>query len=58
MNQDEDKTKGKDLSDIDPINNQRREKMKDVMLHVWNSYEKYAWGQDKLQICLNMTLET
>ncbi|KAJ6834118.1 mannosyl-oligosaccharide 1,2-alpha-mannosidase MNS1-like [Iris pallida] len=49
MIQDQDKTKGKDLSDIDPTNNQRREKVKDAMLHAWNSYEKYAWGQDELQ---------
>ncbi|KAJ6808283.1 mannosyl-oligosaccharide 1,2-alpha-mannosidase MNS1-like [Iris pallida] len=45
MDRDEDK----DISDIDPINSQRREKVKDAMLHAWNSYEKYAWGQDELQ---------
>lgn len=36
-------------SEIDPINNQRREKVKEAMLHAWNSYVKYAWGQDELQ---------
>lgn len=40
---------GKDPLDLDPINNQRREKVKEAMLHAWNSYVKYAWGQDELQ---------
>lgn len=34
----------------DPIAIQRREKVKEAMLHAWNSYEKYAWGQDELQV--------
>ncbi|KAL5554627.1 hypothetical protein UlMin_042028 [Ulmus minor] len=38
----------KDVPD-DPIELQRREKVKDAMLHAWNSYVKYAWGQDELQ---------
>lgn len=29
---------------------QRREKVKDAMLHAWSSYEKYAWGHDELQV--------
>uniref|UniRef100_A0A5B6ZXI1 alpha-1,2-Mannosidase n=1 Tax=Davidia involucrata TaxID=16924 RepID=A0A5B6ZXI1_DAVIN len=33
----------------DHIDIQRREKVKDAMLHAWTSYEKYAWGQDELQ---------
>ncbi|KAK4269577.1 hypothetical protein QN277_022716 [Acacia crassicarpa] len=33
----------------DPINLQRREKVKEAMLHAWRSYETYAWGQDELQ---------
>lgn len=33
----------------DPIDIQRREKVKEAMLHAWSSYEKYAWGQDELQ---------
>ncbi|KAF8400226.1 hypothetical protein HHK36_013523 [Tetracentron sinense] len=33
----------------DPIDIQRREKVKEAMLHAWTSYEKYAWGQDELQ---------
>ncbi|XP_034696204.1 mannosyl-oligosaccharide 1,2-alpha-mannosidase MNS2-like [Vitis riparia] len=33
----------------DPIDIQRREKVKDAMLHAWSSYEKYAWGQNELQ---------
>uniref|UniRef100_A0ACD5UU85 Uncharacterized protein n=1 Tax=Avena sativa TaxID=4498 RepID=A0ACD5UU85_AVESA len=39
----------KDLVEIDPINTERREKVKDAMLHAWNSYVKYAWGMDELQ---------
>ncbi|KAK4480775.1 hypothetical protein RD792_011626 [Penstemon davidsonii] len=37
-----------DVSD-DPIAIQRREKVKDAMIHAWSSYEKYAWGNDELQ---------
>ncbi|KAK4257745.1 hypothetical protein QN277_007295 [Acacia crassicarpa] len=33
----------------DPVSFQRREKVKDAMLHAWTSYEKYAWGTDELQ---------
>ncbi|KAF7806683.1 mannosyl-oligosaccharide 1,2-alpha-mannosidase MNS1-like [Senna tora] len=33
----------------DPVSIQRREKVKDAMLHAWTSYEKYAWGMDELQ---------
>ncbi|KAK1303943.1 Mannosyl-oligosaccharide 1,2-alpha-mannosidase MNS1 [Acorus calamus] len=33
----------------DPINIQRREKVKKAMLHAWNSYVTYAWGNDELQ---------
>ncbi|URD90744.1 Glycosyl hydrolase family 47 [Musa troglodytarum] len=40
-------------SEIDPVNNQRREKVKEAMLHAWNSYVKYAWGQDELQFSSN-----
>lgn len=36
----------------DPISVQRREKVKDAMLHAWTSYEKYAWGKDELQVCI------
>ncbi|KAL5176633.1 Mannosyl-oligosaccharide 1,2-alpha-mannosidase MNS1 [Glycine soja] len=38
----------KDVLD-DPIDIERREKVKEAMLHAWGSYEKYAWGQDELQ---------
>lgn len=34
----------------DPIDIQRREKVKEAMIHAWSSYEKYAWGQDELQV--------
>ncbi|KAH9626232.1 hypothetical protein KSS87_000111 [Heliosperma pusillum] len=33
----------------DPIEVERRQKVKEAMLHAWSSYEKYAWGQDELQ---------
>ncbi|XP_022853215.1 mannosyl-oligosaccharide 1,2-alpha-mannosidase MNS1-like isoform X4 [Olea europaea var. sylvestris] len=33
----------------DPIDIERREKVKDAMIHAWSSYEKYAWGHDELQ---------
>ncbi|XP_052182071.1 mannosyl-oligosaccharide 1,2-alpha-mannosidase MNS1-like [Diospyros lotus] len=33
----------------DPVSIQRREKVKDAMIHAWSSYEKYAWGHDELQ---------
>ncbi|GMI78615.1 ALPHA-MANNOSIDASE IB, alpha-mannosidase 1 [Hibiscus trionum] len=33
----------------DPIEMQRREKVKEAMVHAWSSYEKYAWGNDELQ---------
>ncbi|CAL5199278.1 unnamed protein product [Lathyrus oleraceus] len=35
--------------DDDPISLQRREKVKEAMLHAWSSYEKYAWGKDELK---------
>ncbi|KAJ3693456.1 hypothetical protein LUZ60_008936 [Juncus effusus] len=44
-----DKLIDKKLVEIDPINNERREKVKEAMLHAWNSYVTYAWGQDELQ---------
>lgn len=34
----------------DPIDVERREKVKGAMIHAWSSYEKYAWGQDELQV--------
>ncbi|KAL9256242.1 Mannosyl-oligosaccharide 1,2-alpha-mannosidase MNS1-like protein [Drosera capensis] len=34
---------------VNPIALERREKVKEAMLHAWSSYEKYAWGQDELQ---------
>lgn len=49
-----DKMIDKSIVKIDSINNERREKVKEAMLHAWNSYEKYAWGQDELQVCYKM----
>lgn len=37
--------------EIDSVNDERREKIKEAMLHAWNSYVEYAWGQDELQVC-------
>ncbi|KAK7329734.1 hypothetical protein VNO77_23911 [Canavalia gladiata] len=40
----------KDISvEDDPISIQRRDKVKEAMLHAWTSYEKYAWGSDELK---------
>ncbi|KAG0479435.1 hypothetical protein HPP92_010192 [Vanilla planifolia] len=36
-------------STYDPVDSERREKVKEAMLHAWNSYEKYAWGEDELK---------
>ncbi|KAF0894155.1 hypothetical protein E2562_034887 [Oryza meyeriana var. granulata] len=44
-----DKISREKLVEIDPINNERREKVKEAMVHAWNSYVKYAWGMDELQ---------
>ncbi|XP_068637590.1 mannosyl-oligosaccharide 1,2-alpha-mannosidase MNS1-like [Aristolochia californica] len=38
-----------DDTDDDLVDKQRREKVKEAMLHAWTSYEKYAWGNDELQ---------
>ncbi|KAJ6358223.1 hypothetical protein OIU78_005953 [Salix suchowensis] len=38
----------KDLPD-EPIDVERRQKVKEAMIHAWSSYEKYAWGHDELQ---------
>ena len=35
---------------VDPVEAERREKVKDAMIHAWSSYEKYAWGHDELQV--------
>lgn len=43
------KLSSKEVPD-DPIDIERREKVKEAMLHAWGSYEKYAWGQDELQV--------
>ncbi|KAL9247224.1 hypothetical protein vseg_020677 [Gypsophila vaccaria] len=40
---------GSDAVSEDPIAVERRQKVKDAMLHAWSSYEKYAWGQDELK---------
>lgn len=44
---------GNKASVEDPIDIQRKEKVKDAMIHAWSSYEKYAWGQDELQVNLS-----
>lgn len=38
------------VEEDDPISLQRREKVKEAMLHAWTSYEKYAWGKDELKV--------
>ena len=34
----------------DPVDIERRQKVKEAMIHAWSSYEKYAWGKDELQV--------
>jgi len=47
----------KDFSvEDDPISLQRRDKIKDAMLHAWTSYETYAWGRDELKVFHNIFL--
>ena len=36
--------------DEDPVAAERRDKVKDAMLHAWNGYVKYAWGMDELKV--------
>lgn len=48
---DSDANKKKGIQD-DPIDVERRQKVKGAMLHAWTSYEKYAWGNDELQVCI------
>ncbi|KAJ4826381.1 mannosyl-oligosaccharide alpha-1,2-mannosidase [Turnera subulata] len=37
------------IPEDEPIDVERREKVKDAMVHAWSAYEKYAWGNDELQ---------
>eukprot|EP00250_Pteridium_aquilinum_P012694 c20880_g1_i1 orf=430-2277(+) len=39
---------GKNFEDKDAVARERRDKVKDAMVHAWGSYEKYAWGMDEL----------
>ncbi|XP_048227819.1 mannosyl-oligosaccharide 1,2-alpha-mannosidase MNS1 isoform X2 [Ricinus communis] len=39
----------KNKEEEDPVSVERREKVKEAMVHAWSSYEKYAWGHDELQ---------
>lgn len=48
----------KNIAQDDPLNIQRRQKVRESMLHAWASYEKYAWGQDELQVSLNIVLRS
>lgn len=42
------------LKDVqeDPADAHRMQRVKEAMIHAWSSYEKYAWGQDELQVQL------
>ncbi|KAL3700603.1 hypothetical protein R1sor_018625 [Riccia sorocarpa] len=35
--------------DDDPVARERRNKVREAMLHAWTSYETYAWGYDELK---------
>lgn len=37
------------VEEDDPLNVERRNAVKDAMIHAWTCYEKYAWGRDELQ---------
>lgn len=57
QNEDEVNKFAKDIYvDEDPISKQRRDKIKDAMLHAWTSYETYAWGKDELKVFHNIFL--
>jgi mannosyl-oligosaccharide alpha-1,2-mannosidase len=45
----------KDVPD-EPIDVERRQKVKEAMIHAWSSYEKYAWGHDELQVMIILFL--
>ncbi|CAJ1941752.1 unnamed protein product [Sphenostylis stenocarpa] len=50
QNEDEVNKFSNDISvEDDPLSIQRRDKIKDAMLHAWTSYETYAWGRDELK---------
>ncbi|XP_050218260.1 mannosyl-oligosaccharide 1,2-alpha-mannosidase MNS1-like [Mercurialis annua] len=38
-----------DKFEDDSVSVERREKVKEAMVHAWSCYEKYAWGHDELQ---------
>lgn len=40
------------VEEDDPLNVERRNAVKDAMIHAWTCYEKYAWGRDELQVML------
>ncbi|XP_042882223.1 mannosyl-oligosaccharide 1,2-alpha-mannosidase IA-like [Penaeus japonicus] len=35
--------------DADPVARQRREKVKEMVLHAWRGYKTYAWGKNELR---------
>ncbi|XP_045619329.1 mannosyl-oligosaccharide 1,2-alpha-mannosidase IA [Procambarus clarkii] len=35
--------------DADPVARQRREKIKEMVLHAWRGYKTYAWGKNELR---------
>lgn len=35
----------------DPVTTDRRQKVREAMIHAWTSYDKYAWGFDQLRVC-------
>lgn len=35
--------------DADPETRHRRDTIKEMMLHAWNNYVKYAWGENELR---------
>lgn len=48
----------KDDVQENPVAAQRMQRVKEAMIHAWSSYEKYAWGQDELQVQFMFILVT
>lgn len=40
----------------DTVTRERRDEVKESMLHAWTSYEKYAWGFDELKVLLRLSV--
>ncbi|XP_040061330.2 mannosyl-oligosaccharide 1,2-alpha-mannosidase IA [Ixodes scapularis] len=39
----------KSPSPVETLNRERRDKVREMMKHAWDNYERYAWGQNELR---------